>query len=447
MVDLSWVGPVGGGAICFGAGIIAWLKTPRSLPTGVFLAAMTFIVLTTISGSLYFALGQDHTDIGAMITKTFMIFSLLAVALLWLLTLIFPIERKVSFRPLNLLGFVMVATVVLMITLGATAGLEHSNPASPQVDERSAQLMFGATAILAVLTTANLLYSVTKADAKGKKSAKYFLIGFWVGYAAPVIWMLEVGGVKPMAHLDANIVYMLIAIGFAASGLLYGVAIATDQMSIKAPVSEKLGSSSKAKYKLLHRHVYLVEEPKPDFSLEIFSDVLKGRCIDCENDESFECESIDCSACGLPCPCRVCTKYKSRSQGLVVTRQFAQDIRNKWFLQTTPVLWLTTVQGPENMDPAKLAILTDYITNFMESSQNGVVLVDGIEYLVTSNDFQRVQKAIDRWTEAAMTSKCRLIISVDPKAFDLKELATMERDRETVRPDAKESWQVFPERI
>ena len=442
MVDLSWVGPVGGGAICFGAGILAWMKAPRSLPAGVFLAAMTFIVLTTISGSLYFAPGQDHPDIGAMIAKIFIMSSLLAMALLWLLTLIFPIERKVSFRPLNLLGFVMVATVVLMITLGATAGV-----ASSQIDDRTAQLMFGATATLAVLITANLLYSVTKADAKGKKSGKYFLIGFWVGYAAPIIWMLEVGGVEPFAHLDAEISDMLITIGFAVSGLLYGVAIATGQMSIKAPASEKLGSSSKAKYKLLHRHVYLVEEPKPDFSLEIFSDVLKGRCIDCENDESFECESIDCSACGLPCPCRVCTKYKSRSQGLVVTRQFAQDIRNKCFLQTTPVIWLTTVQGPENMDPAKLALLTDYITNFMESSQNGVVLVDGIEYLVTSNDFQRVQKAIDRWTEAAMTSKCRLIMSVDPKAFDLKELATMERDRETVRPDAKESWRVFPERI
>jgi len=212
-------------------------------------------------------------------------------------------------------------------------------------------------------------------------------------------------------------------------------------------VPEKFISSRKAKYKLLLRHAYLVEEPKPDFAFKMFTDILKGRCNECENDDSFPCESIDCSACGLPCPCHNCTKYESRPQGLIVTRQLAKDIREKYYLQTTPVLWLSTVQGAQNMDPAKLALLTDYVTNFMESSQNGVVLVEGIEYLMTSNDFQRVQRAIDRWTEEAMTSKCRLILSVDPNAFDVKQVATMERDRETVRPDAKESWQVFPERI
>lgn len=447
MVDLSWIAPIAGGGICFGAGILAWMKAPRSLPAGVFLAAMTSIILTLISATLYPAVGQDHADIATMIAKMFMMFSLLAMALLWLLTLIFPIEREVSFRPLNLLGFVMVATVALAIALGATARVEYSDLTSPQIGNGTAQLMFEVTFTFGVLTTASLLYSIAKTDANGRKSAEYFLVGFVVGYAAPIIWMLEIGNVGPMAHLDTSTVDMLVAIGFTVSGLLYGAAIATGQMLIKAPTSEKLISSSKAHYRLLHRHVYLVEEPKPDFSFKIFSDILRGRCFDCENDNSFECESIDCTACGLPCPCHDCTKYKSRPQGLIVTRQFAKDIRQKYYLQTTPILWLSTVQGPENMDPAKLALLTDYITDFMERSQNGVVLVDGIEYLVTSNDFQRVQKAIDRWTEAAMMSRCRLIISVDKNAFEVKEMATMERDRETVRPDAEEDWQIFPERI
>jgi hypothetical protein len=427
--------------------MLAWTKAPKSLSAGLFLAAMTAIVLMAITGSLYPIVGQDHSDIATAIAIVFTMSSLLVMALLWLFTLTSPIRRKVSLMPLNLLGFVMVATVVLVITLGATARIEYSNSASPEIDGWTAQLMFGTTTILAALTTANVLYSILKADEKGKKSAEYFLVGFSVGFATPVIWMLKVGGMVPMANLDANIANMLTAIGFAISGLLYAAAIATGQMLIKAPTSEKLTSGSKAHYRLLHRHVYLVEEPKPDFSFKIFSDILRGRCFDCEDDDSFECESIDCPTCGLPCPCHDCTKYKSRPQGLIVTRQFAKDIRQKYYLQTTPILWLSTVQGPENMDPAKLALLTDYITDFMERSQNGVVLVDGIEYLVTSNDFQRVQRAIDRWTEAAMTSKCRLIISVDKNAFEVKEMATMERDRETVRPDAKEDWQIFPERI
>lgn len=201
-----------------------------------------------------------------------------------------------------------------------------------------------------------------------------------------------------------------------------------------APTAEAMVSSSKASFRLLHRHVYLVEEEKSDFSFKMFTDILKGRCFDCENDDSFSCESLECATCKLPCPCRTCTKYKSRAQGLIVTRQFPNTVRSKHFIQTTPILWLSSVAGKDNLDPAKISLLTDYLVTFMEKSQNGVVLVDGVEYLVTSNDFQKVIRSIDRWTEAAMTSACRLVISVDPRAFSEKELALLERHRVVVRP-------------
>lgn len=218
---------------------------------------------------------------------------------------------------------------------------------------------------------------------------------------------------------------------FLCAGVLGWVRI---RRAKAAPISETMVSSSKASYRLLHRHVYLVEETKPDFSFEMFADILKGRCFDCENDDSFSCESLECATCKLPCPCRTCTKYKSRPQGLIVTRQLPNAVRSKHYIQTTPILWLTTVAGKDNMDPAKISMLTDYILTFMEKSQNGVVLVDGVEYLVTTNDFPRVMKGIDKWTETAMTSACRLVISVDPRAFSERELALLERNKEVVRP-------------
>jgi hypothetical protein len=46
-----------------------------------------------------------------------------------------------------------------------------------------------------------------------------------------------------------------------------------------------------------------------------------------------------------------------------------------------------------------------------------------------------------------MTSNTRIIISLDPRSFDRKELALLERNREVVRPDAKDSWRVVPERL
>ena len=214
-----------------------------------------------------------------------------------------------------------------------------------------------------------------------------------------------------------------------------------------SPSAERLISSAKSRYRLLHKRVYLVEEPKPVFAFRMFSDVIKGRCFDCATDDSFSCESLDCNSCSLPCPCRTCGKYQSRTQGLIITRQYPDEVRKEHFMQTTPILWLSTVPTENAIDPAKLTLLTDYLIHFMDSSQNGVILVDGLEYMITSNDFPRTLKAVDRWTEMAMTSRTRIIISIDRRAFDPKELAFLERDREVVRPDAKDAWRVIPERI
>ncbi len=243
--------------------------------------------------------------------------------------------------------------------------------------------------------------------------------------------------------------------GFSKSGTVSAVSLPVSSLFLglfkksakTRAVPEKMSTSTKSLYKLLHRHVYLVEEPKATFAFKIFTDILKNRCYDCATDDSFTCESLECPTCRLPCPCRGCAKHQSRPQGLIVSRQFPREIRASHFLQTTPILWLSTVSGKDNMDPAKLNMLTDYIVSFLERSQNGVVLVDGLEYLVTSNDFQRVLKAVDRWTESAMTSNSRLIVSVDPRAFEIKELAHLERNREVVRPDAREAWQIIPEKI
>jgi len=62
-----------------------------------------------------------------------------------------------------------------------------------------------------------------------------------------------------------------------------------------------------------------------------------------------------------------------------------------------------------------------------------------MEYLMTANDFPKVLRAVDRWSEAVMANSARLVISLDPRAFDQKELALIERNREVVNPDDKAS--------
>ncbi len=438
MIDITWISGVMAGAICLGAGILGVMKSRDSPPAKMFLCAMIFMCLAMSTGWIY-AVASQGSQLGDVLLKLHLTALLVALAFILNLSLIFPAERTFGFRPMTKLGAVMVLPLLgAMIGLLATTQPTVITVMQPQAPSELSKIIQGTgTLFYIVLASAVVFVSNPRAGREAMRSAWMFVLGLWTWAVTGTLH----------AFIAESWSFLVFSGGVAVSGLFFAIAIASGRMVMATPAAERMVSSSKSHYNLLRRNVYLVNEPKADFAFKMFTDIVKGRCYDCVSDESFACESINCDTCKLPCPCHGCAKYKSRAQGFVVTRRYPNEIRKTYYVQTTPILWLTTVAGPENMDPAKLNMLTDYIVSFMEKSQNGVVLIDGLEYLVTSNDFQRVLKAVDRWTEVAMTSNVRLIISIDGRAFDPKELALLEASRNVVRPDAREHWRIIPERI
>jgi len=118
--------------------------------------------------------------------------------------------------------------------------------------------------------------------------------------------------------------------------------------------------------------------------------------------------------------------------GLVVTREFPDNIRQRHGIQTTPVIWLTESPGERRIAPTSLAVLADTLVRFMEKNPNSIVLMEGIEYLTTFSDFKKVLKQLDYLNETTWMTRARLLIAVNPKAFDAKDLALLERDRTVV---------------
>jgi len=171
------------------------------------------------------------------------------------------------------------------------------------------------------------------------------------------------------------------------------------------------------------RGVYLIEDEKPSSAFSLFSELvtlplsptaeIPGR----EDSASATLEFL------IP-------------QGLVVTREFPESIRKNHNLQVTPIIWLTESPGDMRIAPTSLAVLTDTIIRFMENNPNSIVLVEGIEYMVTFNDYRKVLKQLDSLNETAWVTKGRLLISVDPRAFDEREIAMLERDRKVVKQAA-----------
>jgi hypothetical protein len=124
------------------------------------------------------------------------------------------------------------------------------------------------------------------------------------------------------------------------------------------------------------------------------------------------------------------TDGKGRMVGLAVTRQHPDLVREKYGLEDTPIYWLATRAGDKVMSPTNLGILTHLLIKFTEDTVNGVILLDGIEYLVSNNDFTKVLRMIDQVSDNIAQSKCSMIIPVDPRAFDQRQLALLERNME-----------------
>lgn len=331
-----------------------------------------------------------------------------------------PKRRRILF--LSYFASIIVAIVIAFILAGAELLEDNQYWFDGNAALISSIFLAGSFSLVGLL----MLIFIRGSLESVKKSAITLSIALAIFLGFMIIYIIMGQGFENWNIINIGIIIMVSIITYRFS---------THRSDLIIPAPEALLTSSKTSYKLLKGRVYLIEENRPHFGFEVFSDVLRRRCYDCENDESFMCESLDCYSCGLPCPCRECTQYPGRNQGLIVTRRYPFEIRAEHFIQTTPIIWLTSLPGKDNMDPAKLSLLTDMIVNFVEKSHNGVVLVEGIEYLMTANDFSKVLRAIDQWSEAVMSQSSRLIISLNPEAFDPRELALIERNRELVKPE------------
>ncbi|HKZ89944.1 MAG TPA: DUF835 domain-containing protein [Thermoplasmata archaeon] len=138
---------------------------------------------------------------------------------------------------------------------------------------------------------------------------------------------------------------------------------------------------------------YLVKEPKPKRALEHFR-----RAID----RGF--------------------------RPLLVTRQHPNHIERQHGGRDIRVVWLSTTLGKDYMDPHNLNSLSNLVSNFVADAGRAVVLLDGVEYLMMNNDFPRILNFIEFLNEKVAIHRAILLLSLDARAFDPKDLANLERN-------------------
>ena len=177
-------------------------------------------------------------------------------------------------------------------------------------------------------------------------------------------------------------------------------------------------------YRLKRGKSYLVDQPKPDASFEIFTSMIKGTCAECVQTEAFPCESIGCEKCTMSCSCNHC--MHARAQGLCFTMDSPDEIRVKYLLQTTPIFWISK-HGSESINPANLEIMAGMIKDFFRKSKNPIVLLDCLEYLIITNGFIPVLKFLYDIREWVILKNAIFILPFSPATLEEREFALIER--------------------
>ena len=120
------------------------------------------------------------------------------------------------------------------------------------------------------------------------------------------------------------------------------------------------------------------------------------------------------------------------AKGMLVVREHPNRLKQQHEFNAAKILWLTRRAGMDHIDPQRLSLLSLEISRFVEGAPRSVVLLEGIEYIITQNDFEAVLRFVNHLHDFVFAFDCAIIIVIDPRVLSTRELALLERSAKIV---------------
>jgi hypothetical protein len=103
--------------------------------------------------------------------------------------------------------------------------------------------------------------------------------------------------------------------------------------------------------------------------------------------------------------------------GLCIARTYPDEIRKKFGLEVTPIRWLAEQKGEDIIPPQDLLGLSLTIKDFLNKAPRPVIMLQGVEYLVTVNGFTPILRLLRDLSPLVSEKHAILIIPVVPNAL------------------------------
>lgn len=179
----------------------------------------------------------------------------------------------------------------------------------------------------------------------------------------------------------------------ASSGYMSCVIQVYEVLDVLKPGAPR-ESDAVRKYSLETGYSFLIKEEIPDQALDIFIDAHKH---------------------GVPCLC--------------VCREYPEKIKERHDLKAVPFLWLSMDQEKTySRDPSNLALLYSDMKTFISENKSCMVLLLGLEYLITQNGFQKVLKLLQHVNDKVAVTDSILLASISPLTLPEVELKILEKE-------------------
>jgi rubrerythrin len=126
--------------------------------------------------------------------------------------------------------------------------------------------------------------------------------------------------------------------------------------------------------------------------------------------------------------------------GFAITRTNPRYLKEKGNLNDAKMVWLTDKESASEstISPSLERIIYE-IEDFLKKEEKGCLVMDGIEYLVSSNGFDPVLRFIRKIIDDVSETKSVLLITIGPFTLKPQELKILEREMEKISYIEKKS--------
>ncbi len=122
---------------------------------------------------------------------------------------------------------------------------------------------------------------------------------------------------------------------------------------------------------------------------------------------------------------------KEGLSALVVTTKIPSKVEEKYGVRRAKIMWLSDHTSSEYkvLDPKRIEFeVTRALVNFAKNTDRGVIFIDGLEYLIVENGFEKISKFIKKTTDICSINAVTYIIYVNPNSLSMSELSIMKKE-------------------